>query len=166
MRRRLIVMRHAKSSWKDGSLTDHQRPLNERGRKAAARIARTLGELGWLPRRVLSSDAERTRQTLQRMNSALDTPLAHELLPSLYLGGLGDLQAAVSACPDDLASVLVLGHNPGSESSVAWLTGTAVQMTTANAALLEGEGPTWAEAVQAAGAWRLVGLLRPRELSS
>ncbi len=63
MTRRLIVMRHAKSSWKHAGLTDHQRPLNKRGRKDAPRVARALIERGWTPRRVLSSDAARTRET-------------------------------------------------------------------------------------------------------
>ena len=59
MERRLIVMRHAKSSWKNESLRDHERPLNKRGRRDAPRIGEELASLGWVPQRVISSDATR-----------------------------------------------------------------------------------------------------------
>ena len=55
MARRLIVMRHAKSSWKNPKLRDHQRPLNKRGRRDAPRVARALRKAGWVPDAVLSS---------------------------------------------------------------------------------------------------------------
>ena len=74
MRRRIIVMRHAKSSWKSGARDDHARPLNKRGRRDAPRIAARLAELGWVPERVISSDSERTRQTWARMEEAFDLP--------------------------------------------------------------------------------------------
>ena len=60
MQRRLMVMRHAKSSWKSQVPTDHERPLNERGRRDAARVGKRLAELGWVPDFVVSSDSRRT----------------------------------------------------------------------------------------------------------
>jgi phosphohistidine phosphatase len=67
MGKRLIIMRHAKSSWTSGASTDHQRPLNKRGRHAAPRIGARLRDIGWIPDMVIASDSERTRETWQRM---------------------------------------------------------------------------------------------------
>ena len=71
MKRRLIVMRHAKSSWKDPGQTDHERPLNGRGRRSAPLVAARLAELGWAPTRVHSSDAARTVETWRGMEETM-----------------------------------------------------------------------------------------------
>jgi phosphohistidine phosphatase SixA len=67
MRRRLMIMRHAKSSWKGQVPTDHDRPLNTRGRRDAVRVGKRLAKLGWVPDLVVSSDSRRTRETWERM---------------------------------------------------------------------------------------------------
>ncbi len=67
MTMRLIIMRHAKSDWNSGAASDHARPLNKRGRRDAPRVANRLGELGWQPDYVISSDSRRTRETLELM---------------------------------------------------------------------------------------------------
>ena len=67
MAKRLLVTRHAKSSWKSGEDSDHARPLNKRGRRDAPRVAAHLVGLGWVPEQVLSSDSQRTRETLGLM---------------------------------------------------------------------------------------------------
>jgi len=156
-------VRHAKSSWKTGR-ADHERPLNKRGRRDAPRIAARLAELGWTPERVVSSDAERTRETWSRMADAFDPAPAVEFTRELYLAGVDAIQAAVGRLPDDVETVLVLGHNPGWEDAVTALTGEETRMTTANVALLELEGATWAEALGREGEWRQVELIRPKEL--
>ena len=61
-------MRHAKSSWKYPDLSDHERPLNKRGRKASVKIAKELIQLNWIPNKLYSSDYERTKETWKRMN--------------------------------------------------------------------------------------------------
>ena len=68
MHRRLIIMRHAKSSWTSGALSDHERPLNARGIRDAPRVGAALVKRGWLPQLVLSSDSERTRETFAGMS--------------------------------------------------------------------------------------------------
>lgn len=165
MRRRLIVMRHAKSSWDSEAPTDHLRPLNLRGRRDAPRVARELRERGWAPERVFSSDATRTRETWEHMEAAFDQPIEVHFTGGLYHGGLGAIQAAVGALQEDLEVVLVLGHNPGFEHAVSWLTGEGVRITTANAALLEHASATsWREAIGDPGGWTLQDVLRPREI--
>ncbi|MBA2662049.1 MAG: histidine phosphatase family protein [Bradymonadaceae bacterium] len=166
MNRRLIVMRHAKSSWSDEKLGDHDRPLNERGKKEAPEVARRLVELGWLPERLLSSDSKRTRETWKRMKPIFEEE--EEVpkvvwIPDFYHGGMDEVSDALIELDDEIAEVMVLGHNPGWEAIVAFLSGEPVTMTTANAALLEGEGDTWEEALEQ-GSWELVEVIRPKEL--
>jgi phosphohistidine phosphatase SixA len=164
MKRRLIVMRHAKSSWKSDAPTDHARPLNKRGRRDAPRVGERLVQLDWRPQLILSSDSQRTRETLQLMQDALGREIPVEFLPSLYAGGAHDLASALAGINDDITSVLALGHNPAWEEVVEWLCGESIRLTTANAALLEGIGLSWREALAGSGSWKLHAVLRPKEL--
>jgi phosphohistidine phosphatase len=164
MLRRLIVMRHAKSSWSSDAQGDHGRPLNKRGRRDAPAVAARLCELNWLPEAALSSDSARTRETLTLMLDQFDPRPQAAYLPSLYQGGIHQLREAVAGLSSDIKTVLVLGHNPGWAVAVTWLTGEPVDMTTGNAALLESSGDTWREALHGEGAWELVEIVRPKEL--
>jgi phosphohistidine phosphatase len=136
--RRLILMRHAKSSWAIDGQADHQRPLNKRGRRDAPLVARALSERDWLPDFVVSSDSERTRQTWAHMNSVLDLDCVIRWTHDLYLAGLGDLQHDADQWPNSARTVLALGHNPGWERALGQLGGDWGGMTTANAGLLIG----------------------------
>lgn len=163
MNRRLVIMRHAKSSWKEAGQSDHQRSLNGRGRRSAAAVGTRLAELGWVPGAVYSSDAVRTVETWERMSFPLGADdVAPHFTRDLYLAGLDELRSLARDWGDAVETVLVLGHNPGWEMAVGALTETRTPMTTANAALLEGSGSTWSEAL--AGAWRLAELINPRDL--
>ena len=109
---RLILTRHAKSSWNHPGLGDHERPLNERGRESASAVGRWLKDKGYVPDLVLSSDSTRTRETWARIEAALDSGAAVEWLGALYHAGaqsmLDVLQGAGNA-----GCVMMLGHNPG-----------------------------------------------------
>ena len=109
---RLILVRHAKSSWKRPALDDHARPLNGRGRRSATAIGRWLAERGHVPERTLSSDSVRTRESWARIAAELPDPPRAEWLHRLYHASpetlLESLRSAGTASP-----VLVLGHNPG-----------------------------------------------------
>ena len=165
MKRRLIVMRHAKSSWKSGAKTDHERPLNKRGRRDSKRVARHLRREGWVPQIVLSSDSERTRQTADLLHKHWDHESHFEFINAFYHGGIDEVVAEVSAVPDDIECVLVLGHNPGWEGVLVWLTGEDERLTTANAALLLGDALTWREAMAQRRAWQIHDIVRPKELA-
>ncbi len=162
MSKRLIIMRHAKSSWTSGAATDHQRPLNKRGRRAAPLIGARLRELGWIPDLVIASDSVRTRETWQRMQAELPRPIEERFSSTFYHGGAAAITSTCSTLTEDTSTLLVLGHNPGWEDAVADLSGQWVRMTTANAALLESDAENWAEAMEAN--WTLVNFLRPKEL--
>lgn len=163
MKRRLILMRHAKSDWSQ-NLEDHERPLNPRGRRDAPRIARALVDAGWLPDLVLCSTAARTTETWNLMEGAFANPPRRVRIRSLYLGSLGDIQNAIeSEAEDATETILVLGHNPGWEHAASAFAGYTITMTTANAVLLELESGSWEHAVTSP-AREVAGVLRPREL--
>ena len=163
MLHRLIIMRHAKSSWDTDAPTDHERPLNKRGRRDAPRIAEELVRLSWVPDLVLSSDSTRTRETFQRMADVFGE-LPARFLPEFYHGGLTEIRPAVAELHSEIGTVLVLGHNPGWEDAASRLSDEPISMTTANAALLGITAASWADALAAVGDWSLDRLLRPKEL--
>ncbi|MBX2801549.1 MAG: histidine phosphatase family protein [Myxococcales bacterium] len=160
---RLVVMRHAKSSWTTEAATDHERPLNDRGRSDAPKIAQRLVELGWCPDRVVSSDSLRTQETWAGMADAMPAPQDVRFTRRLYHAGATAFCQVVSDEPDDAACLLLLGHNPGWEEVVEWLSGQPVRMTTANAVLLRRDRVPWMMALEPE-TWGLVDVLRPREL--
>lgn len=159
-RRRLIVLRHAKSSWRDESLHDHARPLNARGRRDAPRIARAIVEAGWAPDLVLSSDSTRTTETWALMGSILGGQV--RFLPDLYLASAAGMLRILAAQGDSHHTVALLAHNPGCETLVAGLSDTDHRFTTCNAALLEARVDGWQETGKTS--WELVALIRPRDL--
>jgi phosphohistidine phosphatase len=110
--RQLLLLRHAKSSWDDPALSDHARPLNARGRRAAAAMAQAMRELGLAPDIVLVSSARRTLQTLEALTPFEDAALI-EPMDALYLAPWRSLLAAIQAVPETARSLLVVGHNPG-----------------------------------------------------
>jgi phosphohistidine phosphatase len=109
----LYLLRHAKSSWADPSLPDPERPLAPRGRRDAKRIAKHLVRLGIEPELVLCSAAERTRQTLELVRPAIDGTSKVRLEAELYGASSDELLGRLRAVPEAVASVMLIGHNPG-----------------------------------------------------
>ena len=108
MSRLLILTRHAKSSWDHPTLSDHDRPLNKRGRKSAPKMATWLREHDWRPNEVLSSTAVRTQETWEKMGLKADKVFFHS---TLYLAGSGTILTHLSKATEQ--AVLMLAHNPG-----------------------------------------------------
>jgi phosphohistidine phosphatase len=111
MTKRLILTRHAKSSWNDPLTPDHDRPLNERGKVAAADLGQWLASRGYTPQEVLCSDALRTRTTFSGMAPALSGAPKLELKPALYQAGPDVMLAVLRHAKAD--TVMMIGHNPG-----------------------------------------------------
>ena len=111
MTKRLILTRHAKSSWDDPTMSDHDRPLNERGKAAAADLGTWLASRGYVPDEVLCSDALRTRKTWSGIAPALPGSPVLSLKPSLYNAGPDVMMAVLRHAQTD--TVMVIGHNPG-----------------------------------------------------
>ena len=109
--KRLILTRHAKSAWDDPLTPDHDRPLNERGKAAAADLGQWLASRGYVPQKVLCSDAVRTRQTWSGIAPALPATPLMELKPALYHAGVDVMLAVLKHAQADV--VMMIGHNPG-----------------------------------------------------
>jgi len=107
MTRTLILTRHAKSSWDNPGMEDHDRPLNARGRRSAEAIGTWLRDKGLVPDQVLCSSARRTKETYERMG--FDTPA--EFTDDLYLVTGNRILRALSEATGE--TVLLLGHSPG-----------------------------------------------------
>lgn len=107
MTKRLILTRHAKSSWANSVLDDHARPLNGRGRVSAKAVGDWLRAKGYLPDQVLSSSSARTRETFARMCIPCDA----RFLDGLYHAAPGQMLDILRQATGD--TVLMLGHNPG-----------------------------------------------------
>jgi phosphohistidine phosphatase len=174
--RQLLLLRHAKSSWGDKGLPDRDRPLNERGQRAAARMAQEMHALGLEPDMVLVSPARRTMQTLEALEPWTDSPLVEEI-ESLYLADVPDLLSALHGVAETVRSVLLIGHNPGLHDLAMALSGLRGRplprgATSSETALAEGF-PTGALAeFTIAGSWwelregggKLVRFLTPKML--
>jgi phosphohistidine phosphatase len=111
--RHLFLLRHAKSSWDDPSIEDHDRPLAPRGRRAAARIADHATKRAIRPDLILCSSAMRARQTLDRLASSLGQDAEIHIETSLYEATEDRLLERLLVLPDEVVSVLMIGHNPG-----------------------------------------------------
>jgi phosphohistidine phosphatase len=112
--KRLILLRHAKSSWTNDRLSDSERPLSGRGERDAPRMGARLLEKGFRPSLVLSSPAERARRTAVLVAAALRYPVeAIRLEPALYLATADEILAVLATQADSVDCLLVIGHNPG-----------------------------------------------------
>jgi len=161
---RMILMRHAKSSWED-DVADFDRPLNRRGLRDAPRIAAELSERGWCPDVVVHSAAMRTTQTWELMASHFPEVDQVVSSKSLYHGSPADIRTVAENLPTSCGTSLIIGHNPGWELAVHQLSSQNVRMTTANAALFENDASHWEAAFAEPSAWRLIDILRPKELA-
>jgi phosphohistidine phosphatase len=121
--RRLLLLRHAKSSWDHPELADHDRPLAPRGRRAAAAVGAHLGDLPELPDVVLCSTAVRTVQTLEGIRPALPVTTSVELDDALYGADDDELLEVVRRLPAAASCAMVIAHNPGIGDLAVLLTG-------------------------------------------
>jgi phosphohistidine phosphatase len=149
----LLLLRHAKSSWKDRELADHERPLAPRGRAAARLIAEYLRDDPAAPALVLCSSARRTRETLEHIAPALGEQVAVRIERELYAASEHRLLERLRAVGDDTVSVLLIGHNPGLEQLALDLAGSGEKL-----ARLRRKYPTGALArLEFGGRWRDLG---------
>ncbi len=164
MNYRVILMRHAKSSWDSSAASDHERPLNKRGRIAAAAVAARIVGLDWTPDHVVSSDSMRTRETFARMRDTIEYDDEPDFRRDLYHAGALVLTAVLRELPDRAETVLALGHNPGWEAALERFVGTYHVMKTGCAALLHREADSWTDAMDRPGLWQLHSIIYPRAL--
>ena len=167
--KRLFLLRHAKSSWDDPNLSDHDRPLAPRGRKASRRIASYMKDKGFEPSIVLCSSALRARQTWEIAASAFDKRTAVEIDPSLYRAGTEELMSRLRSIRPEASSILLIGHNPAMHELVLTLASQGEQLEsirkkfpTAALAVLDARISHWEELEPAAA--ELIDFVNPKRL--
>ena len=133
----LLIMRHAKSSWKHPELSDYDRPLNKRGKRDAPRMGEHLRQIDLIPDRILTSSAKRARKTASRVAKSCGYSGKVKKLEALYDTVPGVYFEILQALPDKYQSVMVVGHNPTMEQLVKHLTGQIKRMPTAAIAHIE-----------------------------
>jgi phosphohistidine phosphatase len=147
--KQLFLLRHAKSSWDDADLDDHDRPLAPRGEGALKLMAEHLRREGVTPALVLCSSAVRTRQTLERIAPALGEGIPVEIEPGLYGASEQRLLERLRAVDDGVESLMLIGHNPAVAQLALSLAGSG-----RNVADLRGKYPTGALAtLEFSGRW-------------
>lgn len=119
-----MLLRHAKSSWADATLEDHDRPLQDKGRGRAANLATWLDDRNLGCDLVLCSTALRTRQTLEIVLPVLGAPQVR-FEPSIYEADVAALMRLIRAIEDDDERVLLVGHDPGLQLLAVHLAMTA-----------------------------------------
>ena len=118
----VLLFRHAKSSWKNAAVADIDRPLNKRGRAAAERMRAYLARERWLPAQVLCSPSKRTRETLGVILEAFGEAVPVRFEKGIYMAEAPLLLRRLRRLAESLASVMVIGHNPGLEHLALMLT--------------------------------------------
>ncbi|MEO1998092.1 MAG: histidine phosphatase family protein [Planctomycetaceae bacterium] len=159
----LLILRHAKSSWAESGMHDHDRPLNKRGQRDAGRMGQLLTRERLSVATMLSSTAKRARCTAELLQTELDEPPQAHFLNELYHARPEDCMECVAKTCHDEPCVLVIGHNPGLEEWVFDLTGSGVRFVTAALARVEIELESWS-LLRAGVRGNMVGLWVPREL--
>jgi phosphohistidine phosphatase len=127
----LLLMRHAKSSRKDPSLPDHERPLNKRGKRDAPSMGRLLRKEGLTPDLIISSPAKRALTTAEAVADVCHYAGDPRVVPDLYPGESATYARAIRGVPNEYGRVLIVGHNPAIETFLSELTETAEVLPTA-----------------------------------
>lgn len=161
----LLVLRHAKSSHADDSLPDHDRPLTERGRRAAPRMGQLLAEAALVPDAILSSTSQRTHETAELFADACAFPGRIQFDERLYLASADLICRVVSRHGGKAKRLMVVGHNPGLEELILRLTGQREAMPTAALAQIDLPIESWRE-IASPVRGTLVHLWRPRDLEA
>jgi len=167
----LTLLRHAKSSWDDTVERDFDRPVNGRGRRAAARIGRWIADEGLTFDHIVASPAVRVRQTLEGVEDGLGATLKPLWDTRIYLSSAATLMLLAQQFSDEKSDALLVGHNPGCEDLLLMLvaagTGASrdeaeVKYPTATLARIELDIERWADLDDNTG--RLAHFIRPRDL--
>lgn len=167
--RRLILLRHAKSD-RPAGIADHERPLNDRGRRAAPAVGVHLAEAGLLPDLGLISTAQRTRETWEAMADNLGNPETR-WQREIYEASAHLVLTVIRDAPDSAGTVIVVGHNPGLGDLASELVGEgpravrnrlALEFPTAAYVVIDFDADRWSEI--APGQGRLDRFVRPRDI--
>ena len=160
--RTLYLLRHAKSSWKDESLVDFERPLAGRGRRACETIAGLIRTEQIEFDLLISSTAIRARETIERIRQVAKLRSELRFDERIYEASVDRLLEVISKIENDRKNVLLVGHNPGFEELLQLLTGDAERVPTACLAKIKFKISKWSEVEANQGT--LEWIVRPKEL--
>lgn len=147
MSKLLYLVRHAKSSWSDPSLSDRDRPLNKRGRRSAPDMGRRLAAQDHLPELIISSPARRAFSTARKIAKKLGYDRSEIMTDeSLYFSGTGSMMELLENLDDDYQKVMIVGHNPAMTSLMNILSGSSIDnMPTCAVAVINYPMTSWSE---------------------
>jgi len=161
----LLILRHAKSSWKFPDLSDHDRPLNRRGKQDAPEMGRILKDRELVPDLIVSSTATRAKDTAVAIAKHSGYKGKKTKNESLYAAEPAAYLKVIRELADDYERVLIVGHNPGVEELIEMLTGEIHIIPTCTLAQIEFDIDNWSDLLlQPTDRGRLVEILRPGEL--
>lgn len=160
----LLILRHAKSSWRDSELADHDRPLNKRGKQDAPRIGNLLRREDLVPDLIVSSSAKRAHKTAELVIEASGYEGELRLDDELYAADPEGILDALQSLADDYERVMVIGHNPGLEELLELLTGEWQRLPTAALAQVKLRLDSWQD-LEEDTQGKLVNLWLPRQLA-
>ena len=162
--KKLLILRHAKSSWKEPSLSDFQRPLNKRGTEAAPRMGEWIAQNNLVPDTIVCSTAVRAQETMALVieggpldSACISTEELYLAPPQVYLENLAQL-------PEAQTSAMVIGHNPGIEELVYQLCGEYRVMPTCALAVIDLQIAQWDELFSASVSGELSRYILVRDL--
>jgi len=140
-----MLLRHAKSGWKDNSLRDFDRPLKKKGKQTAKLVGKLIAHSGYQPDIILSSPAKRAKKTakLVKKHSHHNGPVHY--VDAFYMAEPGDYIHSLRSLSDDIDSVMLVGHNPGMEDLLCLLEGKFSPLSTGALAILELELSHWSD---------------------
>jgi phosphohistidine phosphatase len=168
----LSLLRHAKSSWSDARLRDFERPLNERGAKAAPRMGAFMARRRLVPDLMLCSPAVRARQTLDLVRPCFHGAPRVAYEDALYLASSATMLGLIRKAPANVRHTMVIGHDPGMHTLALELAGSgpeeelqalAEKLPTAGLVLIEFEAGDWRELRSGAGRLKL--FMTPKRLA-
>ena len=159
----ILVMRHAKSSWKDHNIPDHDRPLKNRGEKDAERMGKLLKQKKLIPDLILSSTAQRAKQTAKIVHDVCKCKKEIIYIKELYMAEPSNIMHAIIKNADEEKTVMVVGHNPGMEALVQILTAQVETLPTASIAFLTAKVKKWKDLADEKEV-KLKKLWRPKDL--
>jgi phosphohistidine phosphatase len=144
--KKLVIIRHAKSSWDDPFLNDHERPLADRGLRDAPKMAKRLKKEKIYPDAIISSDAERAKMTTLMTAESLDVPTKKiDFKKDLYHGSLNQIMSEIKKTGDNVKTLFLVGHNPGLNDLIWKLGGEIDNLPTAGQFGLKFDIKSWDE---------------------
>jgi len=157
----LLILRHAKSSWDNPELRDFDRPLNLRGQKAARLMGNVIYKYGLQPDLFVSSPAKRAKQTVARVKETVQSNAKIKFDKRIYEASPATLRQVISELDNEIEKVLLVGHNPGLEGFIKFLTSETQVMPTAALAELNLNIEKWTDISAGCGSLKL--LIRPKD---